>query len=198
MAGSWPRSDTSLSADADRPGHRDARSDRRRRERRPVFSCHRPRRLGSCLHTRGSCDDVLRSSNHIGNAALREESHGRRRRSGPLAEIASWALDGSALIVTADDNGRCPMWRIEVGTGDVARVTSDDLPIAMSPQRRMVRSTHCAARSRSHRTRCAWIQMEPLPCSVSRSTHSARVADGAHCPDHRRRPGAFLAGAAGH
>ena len=38
----------------------------------------------------------------------------------------TWVCDGSALIVTADDNGRCPMWRIDVGTGDVTRVTSDD------------------------------------------------------------------------
>jgi dipeptidyl aminopeptidase/acylaminoacyl peptidase len=38
----------------------------------------------------------------------------------------TWVCDGSALIVTADDNGRCPMWRIDVGTGGVTQVTFDD------------------------------------------------------------------------
>jgi len=37
-----------------------------------------------------------------------------------------WTPDGSALVVTADDNGRAPVFRIEVATGDVVRLTGDD------------------------------------------------------------------------
>ena len=36
-----------------------------------------------------------------------------------------WTPDGSALIVTADDGGACPVFRIDVGTGDVVRLTGD-------------------------------------------------------------------------
>ncbi|MDX6197783.1 MAG: hypothetical protein QOJ79_934 [Actinomycetota bacterium] len=36
-----------------------------------------------------------------------------------------WTPDGSALIVTADDQGRCPVFRIEIATGDVRRLTGD-------------------------------------------------------------------------
>ena len=37
-----------------------------------------------------------------------------------------WTPDGAALIVTADDNGRGPVFRIDVATGDVVRLTADD------------------------------------------------------------------------
>ncbi len=37
-----------------------------------------------------------------------------------------WTSDGSALIVTADDDGRGPMLRIEVGSGTVSPLTSGD------------------------------------------------------------------------
>jgi dipeptidyl aminopeptidase/acylaminoacyl peptidase len=37
----------------------------------------------------------------------------------------TWAHDGSALLVTADDNGRCPIFAISLD-GDVRRVTTDD------------------------------------------------------------------------
>jgi dipeptidyl aminopeptidase/acylaminoacyl peptidase len=36
-----------------------------------------------------------------------------------------WTPDGSALLVTADDNGRMPVFRIEVATGAVVRLTRD-------------------------------------------------------------------------
>src|SRR6185295_11473660 len=35
-----------------------------------------------------------------------------------------WAPDGSALIATTDDNGRCPVWRIDVNTGNATTVAS--------------------------------------------------------------------------
>lgn len=37
----------------------------------------------------------------------------------------TWARDGSALIVTADDGGRCPVFRIELA-GGITAVTADD------------------------------------------------------------------------
>ena len=38
----------------------------------------------------------------------------------------AWAHDSSALYFTADDGGRCPVFRVDVGTGEVTRVTTDD------------------------------------------------------------------------
>ena len=37
-----------------------------------------------------------------------------------------WSSDGSALLVTADDQGRCPVFRIELASGKVTRLTGDD------------------------------------------------------------------------
>ena len=37
-----------------------------------------------------------------------------------------WSADGSALLVTADDGGRRPVFRIELATGEVTRLTPDD------------------------------------------------------------------------
>jgi dipeptidyl aminopeptidase/acylaminoacyl peptidase len=43
---------------------------------------------------------------------------------------AAWSPDGSALIVTADDGGRCPVFRVELADGPadatVTRLTGDD------------------------------------------------------------------------
>jgi dipeptidyl aminopeptidase/acylaminoacyl peptidase len=43
---------------------------------------------------------------------------------------AAWSPDGSALIVTADDEGRCPVFRVELADGPadatVTRLTGDD------------------------------------------------------------------------
>ena len=39
---------------------------------------------------------------------------------------AQWLPDSSALLVVADDDGRAPVFRIDVRSGDVARVTIDD------------------------------------------------------------------------
>ena len=38
----------------------------------------------------------------------------------------AWAHDSSALYLTADDGGRCPVFRVDAGTGEVTRVTDDD------------------------------------------------------------------------
>jgi dipeptidyl aminopeptidase/acylaminoacyl peptidase len=38
----------------------------------------------------------------------------------------TWAADGSAVIVTADDNGRGPVFAVDPSTGAVSRMTEDD------------------------------------------------------------------------
>jgi dipeptidyl aminopeptidase/acylaminoacyl peptidase len=42
------------------------------------------------------------------------------------ASTPVWTPDGRSLLVTADDQGRCPIFRIEVADGSVRRLTSDD------------------------------------------------------------------------
>lgn len=37
-----------------------------------------------------------------------------------------WTPDGTTLIVPANDGGRTPLWRVDVTTGSVRRLTSDD------------------------------------------------------------------------
>lgn len=39
---------------------------------------------------------------------------------------AAWLPDGSAVLVLADDQGRCPVFRIHVDSGEVTQVTRDD------------------------------------------------------------------------
>ncbi|HEU4543022.1 MAG TPA: S9 family peptidase [Jiangellaceae bacterium] len=39
---------------------------------------------------------------------------------------ARWTVDGTALIVTADDNGRGPIFRVDLASGTVTQLTSDD------------------------------------------------------------------------
>ncbi|MGJ6123354.1 prolyl oligopeptidase family serine peptidase [Mycolicibacterium sp. Y3] len=38
----------------------------------------------------------------------------------------SWTTDGTALVITADDAGRCPIFSVHPETGAVARLTHDD------------------------------------------------------------------------
>jgi dipeptidyl aminopeptidase/acylaminoacyl peptidase len=37
-----------------------------------------------------------------------------------------WSPDGAALLVTADEQGRCPIFRVDLAAGDVTRLTGDD------------------------------------------------------------------------
>jgi len=39
---------------------------------------------------------------------------------------ARWTPDGAALVLSADDNGRSPLWRVDTTTGEVTRLTLDD------------------------------------------------------------------------
>lgn len=40
--------------------------------------------------------------------------------------LFGWMPDGRALIVGADDNGRAPLWRVDVATGARTKLTGDD------------------------------------------------------------------------
>jgi dipeptidyl aminopeptidase/acylaminoacyl peptidase len=60
--------------------------------------------------------------NDRAEAAERDLLPGFDRR--PLS--AAWAADSETIYFTADDNGRCPVFAVRVGTGEVARVTADD------------------------------------------------------------------------
>jgi dipeptidyl aminopeptidase/acylaminoacyl peptidase len=42
------------------------------------------------------------------------------------AQPVAWLPDGSAVLVLADQDGRCPVFRIDVATDEVTQVTSDD------------------------------------------------------------------------
>ena len=41
-------------------------------------------------------------------------------------ETPVWTPDGSALVFAADHEGRAPLWRVAVATGEVTRLTQDD------------------------------------------------------------------------
>jgi dipeptidyl aminopeptidase/acylaminoacyl peptidase len=41
-------------------------------------------------------------------------------------DTAAWAPDSQSVYFTADDNGRCPVFRVSVATGAVTRLTTDD------------------------------------------------------------------------
>ena len=58
----------------------------------------------------------------VGPAGERDLLAGFDRRPVELA----WAPDSLALYFTADDQGRCPVFRVETGTGEVTRITADD------------------------------------------------------------------------
>jgi dipeptidyl aminopeptidase/acylaminoacyl peptidase len=58
-----------------------------------------------------------------------------------------WTPDGSALVVTADDNGRSPVFRIDVATGAVVRLTRDSgayTDLRVSPDGRHVYALRAA------------------------------------------------------
>jgi dipeptidyl aminopeptidase/acylaminoacyl peptidase len=42
------------------------------------------------------------------------------------ADVPVWTPDSAALLVVADDDGRAPVWRIDLGSGTAVRLTADD------------------------------------------------------------------------
>jgi hypothetical protein len=70
----------------------------------------------------------------------------------------AWAPDSSALYLTADDGGRCPVFRVEVGSGEVTRVTADDGAYTdLNPTRTAGTCTRCAPPWTRRPPRCASI-----------------------------------------
>jgi dipeptidyl aminopeptidase/acylaminoacyl peptidase len=80
---------------------------------------------------------------------------------GPVQELAEewdrwpggvlkWTPDGAALIVAANDGGRTPLWRVEVATGAVTRLTHDHGAygeVAVSPDGRWIYALRAAVDS---------------------------------------------------
>jgi dipeptidyl aminopeptidase/acylaminoacyl peptidase len=76
-----------------------------------------------------------------------------------------WTPDGSALIVVADEDGRAPVFRIEVATGQVTRLTADDFvysDVRVSPDRTTV-----------YALRTSYLE-PPSPASLSATTADQR------------------------
>lgn len=82
---------------------------------------------------------------------------------------ARWTPDGAALVVTADHQGRVPVWRVDAATGDVTRLTLDDgayTDIHVSPDGRWVYALRSAIDSANQPVRIASdgsSTIEPLP-----------------------------------
>lgn len=58
-----------------------------------------------------------------------------------LPGSVEWTPDSTALIVTADDQGRSPLWHVDATTGEVRRLTADDgayTSIEVAPDGRFV------------------------------------------------------------
>ena len=110
----------------------------------------------------------------------------------------TWSDDGDALIVTADDNGRAPVFRIGIRDGGVEALTSDDYAytdVTHGAGRRglrtaeLVRSATAPGAHRSGRHRDG--------AAVRRASLAARVGHRDHGGHTRRRDGAVVAGAPG-
>ena len=80
-----------------------------------------------------------------------------------------WTPDGTALVVSADDNGRSPAWRVDVATGAVTRLTPDDAAytdLAVNPDGRWLHACRTATDSPPAPVRIALDgsgTIEPLP-----------------------------------
>ena len=83
----------------------------------------------------GSAVAYIRESYSTPERAPRISLHCMRFGEEPVAVAAewdrwpvsvTWARDGAALIVTADQDGRCPIFRIGLGDGEVTQLTADD------------------------------------------------------------------------
>ena len=87
----------------------------------------------------------------------------------------TWSRDGDALIVTADEDGRCPVFRIGLADGEVDAADLRRLRLHRCDSRaRTASSTRCAVRTRRRRTRCASIPTAPSP--------SCRASSRPSCP----------------
>jgi dipeptidyl aminopeptidase/acylaminoacyl peptidase len=79
-----------------------------------------------------------------------------------------WTPDGSALIVTADEQGHCPVWRVDTASGKPVRLTEDGAysDVQVSPDGRFAYALRSAVDSPPAPVRVALdrtSQVEPLP-----------------------------------
>ncbi|GAB3269090.1 S9 family peptidase [Sinomonas notoginsengisoli] len=104
--------------------------------RRTILSEERMDYLPGPVSPDGRTVAVVVEPHTTPTSAYRSELHlldvetGQLRRLAPdwdrMPHPCDWVPDGSALLVTADDQGRSPVFRIDVATGEVARLTHDD------------------------------------------------------------------------
>ena len=189
-----------LGAGAHRPDHRRPHGDRRRTAT-PTWSSPAISPDGAAVaFTRESVlHTCARTANHVVPLALRwgsERSVAADWDRWPAS--VTWARDGAALLVTADDSGRCPIFGSESSTAMVRQLTADDFTL----HRRL-------GRARRHRLRAA----ELIRGAAAPGAHRSGRHRHAHCPASscrrcpatlteitatadRRHRGAVLAGAA--
>ncbi|WP_028049474.1 prolyl oligopeptidase family serine peptidase [Cellulomonas sp. URHD0024] len=111
-----------------------------------------------------------------------------------------WLPDSDALLVTADDDGRGPIFRIELATGAVERVTSDDAvftDVNVSPDGRTAYALRTSYLAPSHPVRIdltqdAPVASTPLPSPVS-PVELPGVLDEVESTTDGRRVRAWLA-----
>ena len=115
---------------------------------------------------------------------------------------AEWTPDGSALVLTADEDGRAPVFRIDVASGEVTRLTHDDFAysdVQVSPDGRHVYAmrTSYAEPPRPVRLDATTADQDSVPLrGPSRAAGPARHARRRRGDRRGRHPRALLAGAA--
>jgi dipeptidyl aminopeptidase/acylaminoacyl peptidase len=84
-------------------------------------------------------EDPARGAGPAGGAGLAGGAEGGSAGSAGVAEVqellsgldrwpvtAAWAADGRSAYFSADDRGRCPVFRVDTGSGHITRLTTDN------------------------------------------------------------------------
>jgi dipeptidyl aminopeptidase/acylaminoacyl peptidase len=80
-----------------------------------------------------------------------------------------WTPDGAALLVVADDNGRAPVWRIDLDTRTAVRLTSDDAAysdLRISPDGEQLYALHAGMGSPPAPVRLDPAQLDQKPTQL--------------------------------
>ena len=97
----------------------DAHRHRRRAGGRPVEPGHLAGRVGGGVHPRVVLHAGARTANQPGLLAVRRRAVPSSRADWDRWPVSvTWSRDGDALLVAADDGGRCPVFRIGIGDGE--------------------------------------------------------------------------------
>ena len=91
-----------------------------------------------------------------------------------------WLPDSGALLVVADDDGRAPVFLVDVGTGSVARLTSDDAAfsdVQVSPDGRTAYALRASYAAPSHPVRIDLAQALESGAPVAATPLVSPVAD---------------------